>query len=181
MPSLGLDLGTIVDASVPLGMITRRMISPRPVVYSSAALILLVISAASQEKEKKIKRSDLPAAVQATVTAQSRGATVRGFAEEKENGQTFYEAQLKVSGHSKDVLMDPLGNIVEVEEEVALGALPAAVKEGLLAQTASSKLVKVESLTKQGKLVAYEGQLITKGKKSDIQVGPDGKLLDHQE
>lgn len=181
MPSLGLELGTLVGASVPLGMITRKMISPRAMVCASATLVLLVISAASQETEKKIKRSDLPAAVQLTVTAQSHGATVRGFAEERENGQTFYEAQLKVSGHSKDVLMDPLGNIVEVEEEVVLDTLPTAAKEGLLAQTASSKLVKVESLTKQGKLVAYEGQVITKGKRSEIQVGPDGKLLDHQE
>jgi uncharacterized membrane protein YkoI len=139
----------------------------------------MVISAASAEK--KIKRSELPAPVQTTVAAQSKGATVRGFSEEKENGQTYYEAELRVSGHSKDVLMDPLGNIVEVEEEVALEALPASVREGLLAKAASSKLVKVESLTKQGKLVAYEAQLVTKGKKSEIQVGPDGKLLDHQE
>jgi len=139
----------------------------------------MVISAASAEK--KIKRSELPAPVQTTVAAQSKGATVRGFSEEKENGQTYYEAELRVSGHSKDVLMDPLGNIVEVEEEVALEALPASVREGLLAKAASSKLVKVESLTKQGKLVAYEAQLVTKGKKSEIQVGPNGKPLDHQE
>ena len=41
--------------------------------------------------------------------------------------------------------------------------------------------MKVESLTKRGKLVAYEGQVITKGKRSEVQVGPDGKPLDHQE
>jgi hypothetical protein len=77
--------------------------------------------------------------------------------------------------------MDPQGRIVEVEEEVALDALPASVREGLMAKAPSSKLVKVESLTKQGKLVAYEAQVVAKGKRSEIQVGPDGKPLDHQE
>ena len=160
-------------------MTTRRLISPSAIIYTLAAVVLLVISAASAER--KIKRSDLPAAVQAAVAAQSRGAEVRGFSEEKENGHTYYEAELQVGGHSKDVLMDTEGKIVEIEEEVALDALPASVREGLLAKASSSKLVKVESLTKQGKLMAYEAQVIAKGKKSEIQVGPDGKPLDHTE
>jgi hypothetical protein len=160
-------------------MSTQRILIPRTALLAVSTLVLLATSAASEEK--KIKRSDLPAAVQATVTAQSQGATVRGFAEEKENGQTYYEAELEVSGHSKDVLIDGQGNIVEVEEEVAVDALPAAVRDGLQTKAAGGKLVKVESLTKQGKLVAYEAQVITQGKTSEIQVGPDGKPLDHQE
>ena len=160
-------------------MTTRRLISPSAIIYAFATLVFLVIPAASSER--KINRSDLPAAVQAAVAAQSHGAKVRGFAEEKENGKTYYEAQLELKGHSKDVLMDPQGNIVEVEEEVPLRALPAAVRQELLAKTASGKLLRVESLTKQGKLVAYEAQVITNGKKSEIQVGPHGKPLDHQE
>src|SRR5437899_1803660 len=54
-------------------------------------------------QEKKIKRSDLPPAVEKTVARESVGATIRGFSEEKENGQTFYEAEMTVNGHSKDV------------------------------------------------------------------------------
>ncbi len=145
----------------------------------AAAVVFLAISAASQEK--KIKRSGLPAPVQTTVDAQSQGATIRGFSEEKEKGLTYYEAELEVSGHTKDVLIDAQGNVVEVEEEVALDGLPAAVRDGLQARAAGGKLVKIESLTKQGKLVAYEAQVLTKGKKSEVQVGPGGKPLDHPE
>jgi hypothetical protein len=68
-----------------------------------------------------------------------------------------------------------------VEEQVALDALPAAVKAGLQAKAGDGKLVKVETLTKQDKLVAYEAQVTRDGKKSEIQVGPDGKPLDHEE
>jgi hypothetical protein len=44
-----------------------------------------------------------------------RGATIRGFSQEKENGETFYEAGLTVSGRSKEVLMDVNGSVIEVE------------------------------------------------------------------
>jgi hypothetical protein len=92
-------------------------------------------------QEKKIKRSDLPAAVEQTVAAQSQGATIRGFSEEKENGQTYYEDKLLVNGHSKDVVIDATGAIVEVEEQVAMDALPAAVREGLQAKAGKGKLL----------------------------------------
>src|SRR5580692_10159213 len=95
----------------------------------AAGLLLLAGNASAQEK--KIKRSDLPPAVEKTVAAQSTGATIRGFSTEKENGQTLYEAELTVNGHSKDISMTADGSIVEIEEQVSLDSLPAEVKAGL--------------------------------------------------
>lgn len=143
------------------------------------AAMLLKLPALTQEK--KIKRSDLPPAVEKTVVEQSRGAIIRGFSKEKENGQTFYEAELMVNRHSKDVLMDASGAVVEVEEQVEIDALPTVVRDGLQAKAGKGKLLRVESLTKHGKLVAYEAQVATDGKRSEVQVAPDGKPLDHQE
>src|SRR5450755_51310 len=54
------------------------------------------VSAAAQEK--KIKRSELPPAVEKTVAAQSQGATICGFSQEGEKGQIYYEAELLVDG-----------------------------------------------------------------------------------
>jgi hypothetical protein len=136
---------------------------------------------AAQEQEKKIQRADLPPAVEKTVAAQSQGATIKGFSQETENGQTYYEAEMMVSGHSKDVLIDKDGAIVEVEEQVAFDSLPATVREGLQSKAGRGKIVKVESLTKQDKLVAYEAKVQADGKKKEVQVGPDGKPLDHEE
>jgi len=132
-------------------------------------------------QEQKIKRSELPAAVEKTVAAQSQGAVVRGFSREKENGQTYYEAEMTVNGHNKDVLIDETGQIVEIEEQVAIDSLPSGVKEGLQAKAGDGKILKVESITKHDKLVAYEAHVNTAGKKSEVQVGPDGKALDHEE
>jgi hypothetical protein len=70
---------------------------------------------------------------------------------------------------------------VEIEEQVAINSLPAPVKEGLQAKAGKGKLLKVESVTKHDKLVAYEAQVMSEGKKSEVQVGPDGKPLNHEE
>jgi hypothetical protein len=144
--------------------------------------VLLPALAAAQEheREKKIQRSDLPLAVENIVVEQSKGATIKGFSQEQENGQTFYEAELTVNGHSKDVLMDRNGSVVEVEEWVSMESLPSAVRIGLQNKARDSKIVKVESLTKKGKLVAFEAKVLSNGKKSEVQVGPDGKPLDHE-
>jgi hypothetical protein len=153
----------------------------RAVLQLTAGLLVLTFAASAQEKEKKIKRSDLPPAVEKTVAAQSAGATIRGFNEEKENGQSFYEAEMVVNGHSKDILIDSNGNVVEIEEQVAFDSLSPEVKAGLTAKAAGGNIAKVESITKHGKLVAYEAKVNTNGKRSEIQVGPDGKPLDHEE
>ena len=86
-----------------------------------------------------------------------------------------------VDGHSKDVLMDEDGTVVEAEEQVPIESLPPAVRDGLQTMADNRKLIKVEALTKQGKLVAYEAKVLTNGKKSEVEVGPDGKPLAHEE
>lgn len=146
---------------------------------SIALALLLALGASAQEK--KLKKSDLPAAVQKTADEQSKGATVKGYGSETEDGKLVYEVELTVNGHSKDVSIAPDGAVLEVEEEVTVDSLPAEVREGLKQKAGAGKIGKVESLTKQGKLVAYEAQVRTNGKKSEIQVGPDGKALAHPE
>ena len=137
----------------------------------------LCISALGLAEEKAISRSDLPPAVEKTLQQQLKGATVKGFSAEKENGRVVYEAQLLVNGHTKDILLDASGTIQEVEEEVAFDSLPIEVKASLRARAKNGKITKVESLIKQDKLVAYEAQVEKNGKQSEIQVGPKGERL----
>jgi hypothetical protein len=146
-----------------------------------AVFTALALSTIAFAQEKKIQRADLPPAVEKTVAAQSEGATIKGFSQEKENGQTYFEAEMTVSGHTKDVLIDANGAIVEVEEQVQFDSLPPAVKDALQAKAGAGKILRVESLTKHDKLVAYEAVVQIAGKKKELQVGPDGKPLDHEE
>jgi hypothetical protein len=140
----------------------------------------LVAMANASGAEDRVKKSDLPALVQKTADAQSAGATVLGYAKDMGHGRVEYEVQLMVGDHTKDVTIDPQGKVLEIEEQVAPDELPANVFHGLSAQAGKGKIAKVESLSKDGRIVAYEAQVIG-GKRAEIQVGPDGQKLAHEE
>lgn len=144
-------------------------------------LLLGFVCSAAHAQEKKIKRSQLPAAVETTVAKVSEGATIKGFASEVEKGQKFFEVSLNVNGHNKDILMDQNGNIVEVEEEVALDSLSSTVQDALRKAAGSGTIQMVESLTKNGQLVAYEGHVKRGLNRFEIQVGPNGEKLKRPE
>jgi len=131
--------------------------------------------------EKAITRAQLPAAVEKTVAAQSQGATIKGFSTEVEAGRRVYEMQLVVDGHGRDITMDQHGGILEIEDEVVLSSLPAAVQDGLKHAAGSGTITRVESLTKKGTLVAYEAVVRRGTRRAEIQVGPDGRALTHPE
>lgn len=136
---------------------------------------------AVQAQEKKIRREQLPAAVEKTVVTESAGATIKGFATEVEHGQRFYEMTLDVNGHNKDVLIDKDGNVVELEEEVTMDSLPASVQEALKKAAGDGTIQTIESLTKNGTIVAYEAHMKRGKKRSEIQVGPNGEKLKRPE
>jgi hypothetical protein len=77
------------------------------------SLGVLTLSLFVRAQEKKIARSRLPLMVEKTVEGLEKNATVRGFSKEIEHGLTYYEAELIVTGHHKDFLMDSAGNVVE--------------------------------------------------------------------
>lgn len=140
-------------------------------------LTACLLPALAQETERPIKLKDLPPAAQATVREQSKGATLRGLSMETKDGQTFYEASLRVKGRLKDVLMDANGNVVETEEQVTLASLPPAAKAEIVKQAGKGKILLVESITKNNAIVAYEAHVKTAGRLLEIKVDPDGKPL----
>jgi hypothetical protein len=141
--------------------------------------VLLTVPAVAQEK--KLQKTDLPAAVQKTADEQAKGATLRGYSSEKEDGKTIYEVQLLVNGKNRDVSIDASGAVIEVEDTVEMDSLPAAVQDGLKKKAGKGKILSVETLAKKGKLVAYEAVVQEGTKKHEVQVGPDGKPLAHEE
>lgn len=137
--------------------------------------------AMSPAEEKRIQKSDLPTAVQKAMKQQIAGSTVRGYSTEVEDGQQTYEIETIRNGHTRDITFAADGRILEIEEQVELRSLPARVRDALKAKAASGDITKVESISKKGKLLAYEAKINKSGKKHEFQVGPDGETLTHQE
>jgi hypothetical protein len=148
---------------------------------AAACLLVGLGGANAAAQDKPLKKSDLPAAVLKAAEEQGKGAVVRGYSSETKGGQLEYEIALTVHGRSRDVSVAADGSIIEIEQQVALDSVPAAVRAGLRVKAGAGQIAKVESITKHGTIVAYEAQLRTGTKRSEVQVGPDGKPLDHEE
>ena len=92
------------------------------------ALFVCAACLALTAAEQKMKVKDLPAAVQKTVADETKNAQLIGVSKEVEGGKTMYEVETRVSGKTRDLLVDAEGTVVEVEQEVALDTVPAAAK-----------------------------------------------------
>ncbi len=120
------------------------------VLASGLAIAMAGFVAAQESGEKKINMKDVPAAVQQAITRESAGAKLKGLATETENGKKIYEAELEVNGHGKDVSFDEKGNVVSVEEEVALDAIPAPARAAIQKAAGTGKNGEVATITEGG-------------------------------
>jgi Protein of unknown function (DUF2874). len=133
----------------------------------------LVVVDRADGADQKLQMKDLPAAVQKGVTANLNGGTLKGLSKEVEGGKTIYEVETTLNGRTRDFLLDATGRLIELEDELAMDAVPAAVKTAL---ETHGKIVKVESVTR-GKVVTYEGTVEKNGKKSEVAVDANGKKV----
>lgn len=126
--------------------------------------------------EKKLEKKDLPPAVRSAIEAETKGATIKGYAKEVEKGKTFYEVEMVVDGRTRDVTFSESGQVASIEQEVALDSLPAAAREALQKAAGDGKIALVEMVTAGGK-TTYEAH-IQQGKKSkEIKIDDAGKTL----
>jgi hypothetical protein len=93
---------------------------------------------------------------------------------ETDEGRTYFEAEFKVNGHSRDVLIDPSGAVVEVEEEVAVISPPPSVRTAIERRAGQGKLLGVESISKDGSIIAYEARIKNGSKTTEVKFSPDG-------
>ena len=138
----------------------------------------LIMSVGAQAAEKKIKQSALPAAVQKTAEAQSTGATVTGYTSDKVEGAMVYQMDLVVDGLTRGIVMDSDGTVVSVEQQIAWDQVPAEIQKDFTNVSSKGKLGAVSSISKDGKIVAYDAALVIKGETSHVRVKPNAAALE---
>ena len=70
-----------------------------------------------EEDEEEISRAEAPAAVQATILAQAKGAKIKEVERETEDGRTVYEAEWEENGQEIEITVAPDGTLLEREIE----------------------------------------------------------------
>jgi uncharacterized membrane protein YkoI len=128
----------------------------------------------SEADEQKVALKDLPAAVKATVEAETKNATIKKITKETEKGKTVYEVASLVNGRTRDFMIDATGKVYQVEEQLDADKAPAPVRSALEAQ---GTILVLESVNENG-VTTYEGQVKTKaGKKLTMELDAAGKPI----
>ena len=138
----------------------------------------LGVTSCAYAAEHSVPCNTLPGAVQqSSKSLLEPGTTVHGCVKDVSGGKTTYEIELVTPSGSKDVTFSPLGDILEIEQQVDAAALPPAVAAAFSKAAAGGMLGKVESLTRQGQLVAYESTIEKGGRHRELAFRPDGTAV----
>lgn len=124
----------------------------------------------------------LPAPVKKAVDAQGKGGKfVRSTRiNDSKDNKVSYEIEWDLGGRKKEAVIDPAGQVQKVEEVVAVASVPAAVRREVEKNVGTGKLLLIEAITPAGKPTLYEAQYEAGGRKSEIKVSADGKVLERE-
>ena len=147
--------------------------APSRFVLVTFAISLVTLSATAQEK--KITAKQVPAAVIAAFKSSYPSATIRGYAEEKEDGKTFYEVESLEGTMHRDVLYNPDGTVAEVEESIAASDLPADAQQAIKQKYPRAVITLAEKTT-VGDTIGYEVSLRNGRKRIAMEFDSSGKV-----
>jgi hypothetical protein len=149
--------------------------------FPAALLLLLLaglpVSSRLSAQEKKISKKDVPPPVLTAFEKAYPHATIRGTSTEVENGKTYFEIESMDGTRSRDILYNVDGTVAEIEEVVAVGTLPEAVRTAVGKEFPKAKIAKAERTTK-GTDVSYEVHVSLGSNKGSVVVDPSGKVLE---
>ena len=131
-------------------------------------LLLSACMAGGQAEEKKIAKEEVPEAVLKTFTAAYPGATVKEYAQEIEEGKTFYEISFEDQGKEIDIVYTPDGEVAVLEEIIAFDELPPQVRQAITTE----KIAENGETFFELKLADENGRTV-----SELMYSPAGKLI----
>lgn len=152
-------------------------------VLAACPMILLAPSAFAAD-EQKLKVEDLPKPVAAAATKAFPEAKLVGAAKETDDDakdEILYVVKLKLDGRAIELAVDPDGTIEAVEKEIDVDDLPRAVTRAVATRFLNGKISKVEEVSDRDDDVVYELDIVDNGKKFEVVMSPNGKILDIDE
>lgn len=124
--------------------------------------------------------SSCPAAVTTSIGKAFPSATIGACKAEREHGKDQFEVKLTTAGSAPFVVdAAPDGTILQVEETIAIDALPAAVKKAFAAKYPQAKADRAEKQT-AGKDVRYEIAFSAESRRKEATFAADGRFVEEE-
>src|SRR6266404_1561562 len=153
-------------------ILSMRLVIGRVAVIAMTVALFVIPTAA---QEKKITAKQVPAAVIAAFKNSYPNATIRGYAQEKENGKVFYEIESREGTTRRDVLYNADGTVAEVEESIPATDLPADAQQAIKQKYPRAVIILAEKTT-AGDTVAYEVSLRNGKQRIGMEFDSSGKI-----
>jgi len=152
---------------------------------NALALLLLLVCAlpsgiARGQEKGSLKLGDLPPGAQVSVKEQSAGGTLRSLWVGNDKGERVYGAVILYGGKRKEVVVNADGKIVDVQQEVTVESLPAAMRKSLKEQPRGARILNVSKETENG-VVKYELETDVEGRSRNLSFDSAGKVTEIEE
>lgn len=145
---------------------------------TTVLVALPMILGQANAAEKELHKDQVPKAVIDAFEKDYPNAKASEFEQETFNGKTAYEVEYKENGKEYALLYGDDGALLQKEEEIDGKSLPKAVAQAVKKAHPKAKIKEVEKLmTPDGLLTGYEVEIKTDGKKSELELDTDGKIL----
>lgn len=133
-------------------------------------VMLFLIIIASSVNAQKLKESDVPYNIKEAFKKSYPEAKELNWEKEKDGN---YEANFEIGEVEQSLTLDRNGNMVELEEEIAVAELPEAAKAYLSKNYQGSKIKEAAKITDSKGVVTFEAEV----KGMDLIFDNAGKLL----
>jgi hypothetical protein len=121
-----------------------------------------------------------PAAVTTAVMKAFPRATIGACKAEHEHGKDLFEVKLtKSSGEKVEADVAPDGTVLQVEEKIAVDAVPAAVKKAFGARYPKARMNGAQKQT-AGKDIRYEIAFSTDNGRKEATFAADGRFVEEE-
>ena len=122
-------------------------------------LIAFALISCEKEQERAVTAKEVPQAVLQAFNNAYPGAMIKEYAEEKEDGRTFYEVSCEFENRKIDVVYNPDGTLFATEEVIPPEALPDVIHQAIAKEFQQFSIELVEDVEEEGKQF-YEVKLL---------------------
>lgn len=152
----------------------------RPILVSFVLVLVLVLALVLAVPAYGDAPSGCPAPVTTSLRKAFPGAALSTCKPEHERGKDLFEVKLtKAGGQKIEVDVAPDGAILQVEEKIAVDALPEAVRKAFAAKYPRAKATGAEKQT-AGKDVRYEIAFQADKARKEATFSADGSFLEEE-
>lgn len=140
--------------------------------------IFLIAFGLANANAKEVSKHQVPKAVLEAFEKAHPSAEEIEFEKEMVEGKAVYEVEYKENGKEFEITYDADGVILQIEETLDVKALPEPIIQAISKAYPKATIEGAEKvINPDGTVAAYEVEIKTEGKKLELELDANGKIL----